>query len=300
MPRPTPMFHSARPFPRQFSWTCLLCAFCLFLSGIAASARTQSGLEANVLHQQETALKATIDYLEDSIQKVKSGKYILCPLGLVEKDVLAGYIAAKMLSDDKTATEWAESIKNLTKYQRTSLKVLQEALDNAKAALEELQKKLAGPRKRPGQDKPRPRWHDGVTLELDSSTIDRRSTQSPTQWDVDKESGEGTYTPPYGKAKFEFKMPSSIGPEGENVHFGVSVRAKKGTRFAPAMSMVGEADLTGGNPQVYPVAESDMTAEEFKEVTIKPRQYSEDTKFVNIQVRFQDGPTITYKYRVVR
>jgi len=259
------------------------------------------------LQQQETALQTSIDYLEDTLQKVKSGRYLITPVGLVEKDALAGLIAARMLYEKKSATEWVQAIKDLTKYRKASLQVLEESLHDAKDALEEIRRKRADRRKgtgqdrpRTGQDRPRTRRGDGMTLELDSSTIDRKSTQSPTQWDVDKDSGEATYTPPYGNAKFEFKMPGTIGPEGENVHFGVTVTAKKGTRFAPSMSMVGDADLTGGNPQVYPTAESGMTTEEFKEVAIKPRQYSEDTKFVTIQVRFQDGPTITYKYRVVR
>ena len=112
MTRSLPLFHSARPFPRRFSWTFLLCAFCLFLSGIAASARTQSGLETQYLQQQETALQTSIDYLEDTLQKVKSGRYLITPVGLVEKDALAGLIAARMLYEKKSATEWVQAIKD--------------------------------------------------------------------------------------------------------------------------------------------------------------------------------------------
>jgi hypothetical protein len=312
MTRSTPLFHAARTFSFRFSWICLLCAFCLLQSGIASPARGQSSAdnseEITALQEQEKALKTTIDYLEDTLQKVKSGKYFYGPFkysgtqayfGLVDKDVYAGFLAAQMFLEKKTAKEWVVVLKKVGKYQKAAIQALQETLDETKEALEGVQKKLAALRKK-GQSKPKPRPSDGVTLELDSSTIDRQNSQNPTLWDLDKESGEGTYTPPYGKATFKFKMPDVIGPEGETVAFGITVSAKKGQRFGPAMSMVGDADLTGGNPQVYPVAESGMTAEESKEVLIKPRQYSEDTKFITIQVRFQDGPTITYKYRVVR
>src|SRR5258706_14294640 len=114
---------------------------------------------------------------------------------------------------------------------------------------------------------------------MEESTIDRKGSQYPEKWDADKEGGTMTYTPPWGKAKFKFKMPDVIDAGGAKIEFGVKATAIKGSRFAPSMNMVGDIEFDK-NASVYPLAESEQTEEENKTITLTPRKDSDDTKSV--------------------
>jgi hypothetical protein len=140
----------------------------------------------------------------------------------------------------------------------------------------------------------------GDALQLTGTVIDRRGLVLPEKWTTINESFAVWDTDGW-KGEYAYQIPSSIPPGGAQASLAVRATDKTGGRFAPKLDLTGNIAVVGGPAEATALADKNAGKETDSgtaSFTLVPGSYC-DTCAVSVTVNIQDGPHITFQYKVV-
>ena len=278
----------------------LIIGLLLFVEPVYGQKDAAINKEIAELEAQLAALDKDGNTMYELEKEVKSGKIILYidkhsgGLLPIAADAMNDMATLYFLSKDKPNTR--KFIKELSAMRRSSNEAMAEMIrdyENESMIIKDRLWALKMKRSKTQKNSTR------LELDLAGTVVDKQYISTPEKWNVKQDEFETTFTPPWGEATFTFKLPQTITEVPETKEVSVEVTAAKGQRFSTAMGIISSA-FTEVNVQASAFSEGETSAKKTTLTFVSNSKYDDKQEFVYLTIGFQDGPKITYRYKIVR